>query len=151
GIAATEALAVGLRWTFAPMVDIARDPRWGRIAEGAGEDPYLGSAFARARVRGFQAPHGPDRLIPCAKHWVGSGAAEGGRDYNTTDLSERALREVFFPPFRAALDAGVGTFMSAFNDLDGLPATANSFTLTHVLRGEWKFDGFVVSDYTAVA
>jgi beta-glucosidase len=151
GVAATEALAVGLRWTFAPMVDIARDPRWGRIAEGAGEDPYLGSAFARARVRGFQAPHGPDRLIACAKHWVGYGAAEGGRDYNTTDLSERALREVYFPPFRAALEAGVATFMSAFNDLDGLPATANPFTLTHVLRGEWKFDGFVVSDYTAVA
>jgi beta-glucosidase len=152
-IAAAEATAVGLKWTFAPMVDIARDPRWGRIAEGAGEDPYLGSAFARARVRGFQGEGGadPQRVIACAKHWVGYGAAEGGREYNTTDLSERALREVYFPPFRAALEAGVGTFMSAFNDLDGLPATANPFTLTRVLRGEWHFDGFVVSDYTAVA
>jgi beta-glucosidase len=152
-IAAAEATAVGLKWTFAPMVDIARDPRWGRIAESAGEDPYLGSAFARARVRGFQGEGGadPQRVIACAKHWVGYGAAEGGRDYNTTDLSERALREVYFPPFRAALEAGVATFMSAFNDLDGLPATANPFTLTRVLRGEWHFDGFVVSDYTAVA
>jgi beta-glucosidase len=151
-IAAAEATAVGLKWTFAPMVDIARDPRWGRIAEGAGEDPYLGSAFARARVRGFQGEGGgdPQRVIACAKHWVGYGAAEAGREYNTTDLSERALREVYFPPFRAALEAGVGTFMSAFNDLDGLPATANPFTLTRVLRGEWGFDGFVVSDYTAV-
>ncbi|HXB54729.1 MAG TPA: glycoside hydrolase family 3 N-terminal domain-containing protein [Vicinamibacteria bacterium] len=151
-IAAAEATAVGLKWTFAPMVDIARDPRWGRIAEGAGEDPYLGSAFARARVRGFQGEGGgdPQRVIACAKHWVGYGAAEAGREYNTTDLSERALREVYFPPFRAALEAGVGTFMSAFNDLDGLPATANPFTLTGVLRGEWHFDGFVVSDYTAV-
>jgi beta-glucosidase len=151
-IAAAEATAVGLKWTFAPMVDIARDPRWGRIAEGAGEDPYLGSAFARARVRGFQGGGGgdPERVIACAKHWVGYGAAEAGREYNTTDLSERALREVYFPPFRAALEAGVGTFMSAFNDLDGLPATANPFTLTRVLRGEWGFDGFVVSDYTAV-
>ncbi|HKC11433.1 MAG TPA: beta-glucosidase BglX [Vicinamibacteria bacterium] len=151
-IAAAEATAVGLKWTFAPMVDIARDPRWGRIAEGAGEDPYLGSAFARARVRGFQGEGGgdPQRVIACAKHWVGYGAAEAGREYNTTDLSERALREVYFPPFRAALEAGVGTFMSAFNDLDGLPATANPFTLTRVLRGEWRFDGFVVSDYTAV-
>jgi beta-glucosidase len=151
-IAAAEATAVGLKWTFAPMVDIARDPRWGRIAEGAGEDPYLGSAFARARVRGFRGGGGgdPERVIACAKHWVGYGAAEAGREYNTTDLSERALREVYFPPFRAALEAGVGTFMSAFNDLDGLPATANPFTLTRVLRGEWGFDGFVVSDYTAV-
>jgi beta-glucosidase len=151
-IAAAEATAVGLKWTFAPMVDIARDPRWGRIAEGAGEDPYLGSAFARARVHGFQGGGGgdPERVIACAKHWVGYGAAEAGREYNTTDLSERALREVYFPPFRAALEAGVGTFMSAFNDLDGLPATANPFTLTRVLRGEWGFDGFVVSDYTAV-
>jgi beta-glucosidase len=151
-IAAAEAAAAGVRWTFAPMVDIARDPRWGRIMEGAGEDPFLGSVMARARVRGFQGQDysAPDKVIACAKHWVAYGAAEAGRDYNTTDMSERTLREIYFPPFKAAVDAGVGTFMSAFNDLNGIPASANPFTLTHVLRGEWKFDGFVVSDYTAV-
>jgi beta-glucosidase len=151
-IAAAEAAAAGVRWTFAPMVDIARDPRWGRIVEGAGEDPYLGSAMARANVRGFQGTDysAPDKVVACAKHWVGYGAAEGGRDYNTTDISERTLREIYFPPFKAALDAGVGTFMSAFNNLNGVPASANPFTLTKVLRGEWKFDGFVVSDYTSV-
>jgi beta-glucosidase len=151
-VAAAESAAVGLKWTFAPMVDIARDPRWGRIAEGAGEDPYLGSVMARARVRGFQGEDysSTDRVIATAKHWVGYGAAEAGRDYNTTDLSERALREVHFPPFKAAVDAGVGTFMSAFNDVDGTPASANPFTLTTVLRREWKFAGFVVSDYTSV-
>jgi len=151
-IAAKEAYATGLRWTFAPMVDIARDPRWGRITEGAGEDPFLGAAFARARVRGFQGSDysAPGRILACAKHWVAYGAAEGGRDYNTTDMSEHTLREIYFPPFKAAVDAGVGTFMSAFNDLNGVPTSANPFTLTKVLRGEWKFDGFVVSDYTAV-
>jgi beta-glucosidase len=151
-VAAAESAAVGLKWTFAPMVDIARDPRWGRIAEGAGEDPYLGSVLARARVRGFQGADysQPDRVIATAKHWVAYGAAEAGRDYNTTDVSERALREIYFPPFRAAVDAGVGTLMSAFNDVDGVPATANAFTLTKVLRGEWGFDGLVVSDYTSV-
>ncbi len=151
-IAAAEARAVGLRWTFAPMVDVARDARWGRVAEGAGEDPFLGAAMARAQVRGFQGddPAAPGRLLACAKHWVGYGAAEAGREYNTTDLSERALREVHFPPFRAALEAGVGTFMSAFNDVDGRPASANPFTLTRVLRGEWGFDGLVVSDYESV-
>ena len=151
-IAAAEARAAGVHWTFAPMVDIARDPRWGRIAEGAGEDPYLGSQMARARVRGFQGNDysASDRIVACAKHWVAYGAAEGGRDYNTTEVSERTLREVYFPPFRATVNAGVGTFMSAFNDLDGVPASANRFTLTEVLRGEWKFDGFVVSDYTSV-
>ncbi len=134
------------------MVDIARDARWGRIVEGSGEDPYLGSIMARARVRGFQGNDysAPDRVLACAKHWVGYGAAEGGRDYNTTDIPEGALRQVYFPPFKAAVDEGVGTFMSAFNDLDGVPSSANPFTLTKVLRGEWKFDGFVVSDYTAV-
>jgi beta-glucosidase len=152
GIAASEASAAGVRWTFAPMVDIARDPRWGRIAEGAGEDTYLGAAAARARVRGFQgASYGtPDKILACAKHWVAYGAAEGGRDYNTTDVSETTLREVYFPPFKAAVDEGVGTFMSAFNDLNGVPASANPFTLTEVLRREWKFDGFVVSDYESV-
>jgi beta-glucosidase len=134
------------------MVDIARDPRWGRIVEGSGEDPYLGSVMAAARVRGFQGSDysAPDKVVACAKHWVGYGAAEGGRDYNTTEISENTLRNVYFPPFKAALDAGVGTFMSAFNDLNGVPASANPFILTQVLRGEWKFDGFVVSDYTSV-
>ncbi len=151
-IAAAEARAAGVHWTFAPMVDIARDPRWGRIAEGSGEDPYLGSLMARARVRGFQGSDfsAKDKVVACAKHWVAYGAAEAGRDYNTTDVSERSLREVYFPPFKAAVDAGVGTFMSAFNDLNGVPSSANPFTLTDVLRGEWKFDGFVVSDYTSV-
>ena len=151
-IAAAEARAAGVHWTFAPMVDIARDARWGRIVEGAGEDPYLGAAMARARVRGFQGRDfsASDKVMACAKHWVGYGAAEGGRDYNTTDMAERTLREIYFPPFKAAVDEGVGTLMSAFNDLNGVPSSANSFTLTKVLRGEWKFNGFVVSDYTAV-
>ncbi|MDQ1611110.1 MAG: beta-glucosidase [Pyrinomonadaceae bacterium] len=151
-VAAAEASAAGVRWTFAPMVDIARDARWGRIVEGAGEDPYLGAALARARVRGFQgADYGaPQRIVACAKHWVAYGAAEAGRDYNTVDMSETTLREIYFPPFKAAVDAGVGTFMSAFNDLNGVPTSANPFTLTTVLRGEWKFDGIVVSDYESV-
>lgn len=151
-IAAKEAYAAGLRWTFAPMVDIARDPRWGRITEGAGEDPFLGAAFARARVRGFQGDDysQPGKILACAKHWVAYGAAEGGRDYNTTEMSEQTLRSIYFPPFKAAVDAGVGTFMSAFNALNGVPTSGNQFTLTKVLRDEWKFDGFVVSDYTSV-
>jgi beta-glucosidase len=151
-VAASEAAASGVRWTFAPMVDIVRDPRWGRTVEGAGEDPYLGSVMAQARVFGFQGSDysSPDKIMACAKHWVGYGASEGGRDYNATDISERRLREIYFPPFKAALDAGVGTFMSAFNDLNGIPASANPFTLTKVLRGEWKFDGFVVSDYESI-
>src|SRR6266436_9629099 len=151
-IAAIETYSQGVRWTFAPMLDIARDPRWGRITEGAGEDPYLGAAFARARVMGFQGPDysAPGKILACAKHWVAYGAAEGGRDYNTTDMSEQTLREIYFPPFKAAINAGAGTVMSAFNDLNGVPTSANPFTLTKVLRGEWKFDGFVVSDYTSV-
>lgn len=151
-IAAAEARSAGVHWTFAPMVDIARDARWGRIVEGSGEDPYLGALMARARVRGFQGADysAPDKVLACAKHWVAYGAAEAGRDYNTTDMSERTLREIYFPPFKAAVDAGVSTFMSAFNDLNGVPSSANHFTLTEVLRGEWKFDGFVVSDYTSV-
>ena len=151
-IAAAEAAATGLKWTFAPMVDIARDPRWGRISEGSGEDPYLGSVMARARVRGFQGddPAAPDRVLACVKHWVAYGAAEGGRDYDAVDLSERTLRTVYFPPFRAALEAGAGTVMSSFNTINGVPATANPFTLTRVLREEWQFDGFVVSDYESV-
>ena len=151
-VAAAEARAAGVHWTFAPMVDIARDARWGRIAEGAGEDPFLGMAMAQARVRGFQGSDysAQDKVVACAKHWVGYGAAEGGRDYDTTEMSENTLRSIYFPPFKAAVDAGVGTLMSAFNDLNGVPTSANPFTLTKVLRGEWKFDGFVVSDYTAV-
>ena len=151
-VAAAESRAAGVHWTFAPMVDIARDPRWGRIIEGAGEDTYLGSQIAFARVRGFQGTDysRPDRIMATAKHWVGYGAAEAGRDYNTTNLSERSLREVYFPPFKAAVDAGVGSFMTSFNDLDGVPATANPFVLKNFLRKEWKFDGLVVSDYTAV-
>ena len=151
-VSAQEANNAGVRWTFAPMVDIARDPRWGRITEGAGEDPFLGAAFARARVRGFQGDDygAADRVLACAKHWVAYGAAEGGRDYNTTDVSENTLREIYFPPFKAAVDAGVGTLMSSFNSLNGVPASANPFTLTKVLRQEWNFDGFVVSDYTSV-
>ena len=152
GIAAAEARSAGVQWTFAPMLDIARDARWGRIVEGSGEDPFLGAAMARARVRGFQGRDysAPDKILACAKHWVAYGAAEAGRDYNTTDMSERTLREIYFPPFQASVEEGVGTFMSAFNDLNGVPSSANPFTLTKVLRGEWKFDGFVVSDYTAV-
>jgi beta-glucosidase len=151
-VAAAESAASGVKWTFAPMVDIARDPRWGRIVEGAGEDPYLGSMLAVARVRGFQGRDysAPDKVVACAKHWVGYGAAEGGRDYNTTEISEHTLRNIYFPPFKAALDAGVGTFMSAFNDLNGVPTSASAFTLTRALRDEWKFDGIVLSDYESV-
>jgi beta-glucosidase len=151
-VAATEARAAGVHWTFAPMVDVARDARWGRIAEGSGEDTYLGSAMARARVRGFQGPDysAQDRVVACAKHFVAYGAAESGRDYNSTDMSEQRLREVYLPPFKAAVDAGVATLMSAFNDVNGVPASGNPFTLTKILRGEWGFDGFVVSDYTSV-
>jgi len=151
-IAAKEATASGVKWVFAPMVDIARDPRWGRIVEGAGEDPYLGSEVAAAKVRGFQAKSmaDPDSVVACAKHYVAYGAVEGGRDYNTVDISERLLREVYLPPFHAAVNAGVGTLMSAFNDLNGIPGVANHHTLTDILRNEWRFDGFVVSDWGAV-
>ena len=151
-VAAQEASAQGVRWTFSPMVDIARDPRWGRIAEGAGEDPYLGSDFARAYVRGYQGSRldDPASILACAKHFVGYGAAEGGRDYNTTEISERTLRSVYLPPFHAAVDEGAGTIMSAFNAVNGVPSSANAFTLTQVLRREWQFQGFVDSDWTAL-
>jgi beta-glucosidase len=152
-VAAREAAAAGLHWTFAPMVDIARDPRWGRIAEGAGEDPYLGSAIAAARVRGFQGtdPRAPDAVLATVKHFAAYGGAEGGRDYNTVDLSERTLREVYLPPYRAAVDAGAATVMTSFNEIGGIPSTANPWLMTTLLRREWGFRGFVVSDWTAVA
>src|SRR5256884_1524938 len=152
-VAAAEAAAAGLHWTFAPMVDIARDPRWGRIAEGSGEDPYLGSAMAAARGRGFQGtdPRAPDAMLATAKHFAAYGGAEGGRDYNTVDLSERTLREVYLPPYRAALDAGAATVMTSFNEIGGIPSTASPWLMTTLLRREWGFRGFVVSDWTAVA
>ena len=151
-IAAAEARSVGLHWTFAPMVDIARDPRWGRIMEGAGEDPFLGSLMAAANVRGFQGTDltRQDKIMACAKHFAAYGAAEAGREYNTVDMSERTLRGVYLVPFKAARDAGVGSFMTAFDDLNGVPSTANPFLLRQILRNEWKFDGLVVSDYTSV-
>jgi beta-glucosidase len=151
-IAAREARAAGVHWTFAPMVDIARDPRWGRITEGAGEDPYLGAVMAAARVRGFQGDNvaAPDRILACLKHYVAYGAAVAGRDYNSVDLSERTLREIYLPPYKAGVDAGAATLMSAFNLLNGVPATANTFTINRILRGEWKFDGFIVSDWNSI-
>lgn len=152
-IAATEAAAAGVNWTFAPMVDIARDPRWGRISEGAGEDPYLGAVIARARVLGFQGTDlaATDTILACAKHFAGYGAVQAGRDYFTTDVPERTLRDIYLPPFHAAVQAGVGTVMAAFTDLDGVPCTANPFLLQQVLRREWHFDGFVVSDWAAIS
>jgi len=152
-VAAREARAAGIHWTFGPMLDIARDARWGRMVEGAGEDPYLGSAMAAAQVRGFQGPYpgSPGRLIACAKHFAGYGAPDGGRDYDSVYLSESQLRNVYLPPFRAAAAAGVGSFMSAYMDLNDVPATANPFLLRQVLRDEWGFEGFVVSDAFGVA
>jgi len=151
-IAAMEASADGIRWTFSPMVDIARDARWGRMAEGAGEDPFLGSAMAAAYVRGYQGTRlsEPDSIAACAKHFVGYGAAEAGRDYNTTEISEHTLRQFYLPPFHAAVDAGAASVMSAFNNLNGTPSSANPFTLKQVLRKEWDFRGVVVSDWNAV-
>lgn len=151
--AAAEASVCGTDWIFAPMVDIARDPRWGRIAEGAGEDPFLGAAMARARVAGFQAGDLPGgrRIAACPKHYVAYGAAEAGRDYNTVDISERTLRDVYLPPFKAAFDAGAGSVMSSFNEIAGTPATINALTLRTILRDEWGWPGVVVSDYEAVA
>jgi len=151
-ISARETAAVGIDWTFAPMVDLARDPRWGRIAEGFGEDPWLGALYAAACVRGFQGTNvaAPDRVVACLKHYVGYGAAEGGRDYNTTEISEYTLRNFYLPQFKAGVDAGAWTLMSAFNCLSGMPTSANRHTLTEILRDEWKFRGFVISDWTAV-
>ena len=151
-IAATEATADGLNWAFSPMVDIARDPRWGRIAEGAGEDPYLGSQIAAAMVRGYQGNElgKNNTLMACVKHYALYGAAESGRDYNTTDMSLVRMYEEYLPPYKAAVDAGVATVMSSFNDVNGIPATANKFLMTDVLRKQWGFKGFVVTDYTAI-
>jgi beta-glucosidase len=151
-VAATEARQDGINWVFSPMVDISRDARWGRIVESAGEDPYLGSAIARAYIRGYQQGDltKPDSVAASVKHFAAYGAAEAGRDYNTTDMSEIRLRQVYLPPYQAAVDEGAATVMSAFNALNGVPETANPFTLTTILRKEWGFDGMVVSDYGAV-
>ena len=151
-MAAREASAVGIRWTFAPMVDIARDARWGRMMEGAGEDPYLGSSMAAAQVRGFQGNTigSADHILACVKHFAGYGAAEGGRDYDSANISDEQLWNVYFPPFQAAVQAGSGSLMSAYMDLNGVPATGNRFLLHDVLRERWEFKGFVVSDWESV-
>ena len=151
-VAAEEASSSGFHWTFAPMIDITRDPRWGRVMEGAGEDVYLGSEIAKARVKGFQGDDlsKNNTILACAKHFAAYGAAIAGRDYNTVDMSERELRTTYLPPFKAAIDAGVTTFMTSFNDINGIPASGNKFLLTDILRDEWNFDGFVVTDYTSI-
>ncbi len=151
-VAALEAAAAGVNWTFAPMLDICRDPRWGRVAEGLGEDPYLASVLGAAMVRGYQGEDlaAPGSIAACAKHFAGYGASESGRDYNTTNIPEIELRGVHFPPFRAALAAGCATVMTSFSDLNGVPASGNAFLLRQVLREEWGFDGFVVSDWESV-
>lgn len=151
-VAAREATAAGIHWTFAPMVDISRDPRWGRVMEGAGEDPYLGSLIAKARVKGFQGNRlgNLDALMACVKHFAGYGAAIAGRDYNTVDMSKRMLWEVYLPPFKAAVDAGAATFMNAFNELNGIPSTGNSYLQRDILKGKWGFNGFVVSDWGSI-
>jgi len=151
-VAATEAAAAGVHWTFAPMLDIARDPRWGRVMEGAGEDPYLGARIAAARVEGFQGSGlgALDSVMACAKHFAGYGAAVGGRDYNSVDMSLRQLWETYLPPFRAAAAAGAATFMNSFNDLNGVPATANAYLVNDILKGRWNFQGFVVSDWGSI-
>lgn len=151
-VSAEEAAAEGIHWTFSPMVDIARDPRWGRISEGAGEDVYLGSQVARARVRGYQGGDlaAPDTILATAKHFAAYGAAQAGRDYHTVDISERTLRDTYLPPFKAAVDEGVATVMTSFNEVDGIPASGNRYLLTEVLRDRWGFDGFVVTDYTSI-
>jgi beta-glucosidase len=152
-VAATEAAAAGQHWTFAPMVDISRDPRWGRVMEGAGEDTYLGSLIAKARVKGFQGNGlgNLDAVMACVKHFAAYGAAIGGRDYNSVDMSERVLWETYLPPFKAALDAGAATFMNSFNDLNGIPATGNSYLQRDILKGKWNFKGFVVSDWGSIS
>ena len=152
-VAAIEASSVGIRWTFAPMIDIARDPRWGRIAEGCGEDTYLTTVMGAAMVKGYQGDslNDPTAIAACPKHFVGYGAVEGGRDYNSTFIPERRLRNVYLPPFEAAAKAGAATFMTSFNDNDGVPSTGNTFILRNVLRDEWGFDGIVVTDWASAA
>ncbi len=151
-VAATEAAASGIHWTFAPMVDIGRDPRWGRVMEGAGEDTYLGSKIAYARVKGFQGNKLGDlnSVMACVKHFAAYGAGVGGRDYNSVDMSERMLLETYLPPFKAALDAGAATFMNSFNDINGIPATGNAHLQRDILKGKWNFQGFVVSDWGSI-
>jgi beta-glucosidase len=151
-VASVEASAAGLNWTFAPMVDISRDPRWGRVMEGAGEDPYLGSRIAEARVKGIQGKKlgDTDAMLACVKHFAGYGAPMGGRDYNTVDMSEKYFREFYLPPYQAAINAGAATVMTSFNDYDGIPASGNKFLLDQILRKEWGFEGFVVTDYTSI-
>lgn len=151
-IAAVEASAEGINWTFAPMVDIARDPRWGRVMEGAGEDTYLAAQIAKARVKGFQGDQlgSPTTIAACAKHFAAYGAAQAGRDYSTVDISENTLRDVYLPPFKACADAGVATFMTSFNEINGVPASGNPFLLKDILKNEWKWNGFVVTDYTSI-
>ncbi|MFY7814321.1 MAG: beta-glucosidase BglX [Chryseobacterium taeanense] len=151
-IAATEASAYGIHWTFAPMVDIARDPRWGRVMEGSGEDTYLGTQIGLARIRGFQGKGlgNLDAIMACAKHFAAYGAAVGGRDYNSVDMSLRQLNETYLPPFKAVAEAGVATFMNSFNDINGIPATANKYILRDLLKGKWNFQGFVVSDWGSI-
>ena len=151
-VAATEASASGIHWTFAPMVDIARDPRWGRVMEGAGEDTYLGSKIAYARVKGFQGTKlgGENSIMACAKHFAAYGAAVGGRDYNSVDMSNQQLLNIYLPPFKAAVDAGIATFMNSFNDINGVPATANKYIQRDILKGKWNFKGFVVSDWGSI-
>ncbi|MBB4805328.1 beta-glucosidase [Chryseobacterium defluvii] len=151
-IAATEASAYGIHWTFAPMVDVARDPRWGRVMEGSGEDTYLGTQIALARIRGFQGKGlgNLDAIMACAKHFAAYGAAVGGRDYNSVDMSLRQLNETYLPPFKAAAEAGVATFMNSFNDINGIPATANQYILRDLLKGKWNYKGFVVSDWGSI-
>ncbi len=152
-VAAIEASADGINWTFSPMVDISRDPRWGRVSEGSGEDPYLGSEIARAMVKGFQGDDlsANNTIMSCVKHYALYGASEAGRDYNTVDMSRHRMYNEYLPPYKAAVDAGVGSIMASFNEIDGIPATANKWLLTDVLRSEWGFNGFVVSDYTGVS
>jgi beta-glucosidase len=149
-IAAEESASVGINWTFAPMIDISRDARWGRVMEGAGEDPYLGSKIAVARVQGFQGDLSNKNILACAKHFAGYGFAESGRDYNTVDVSESTLQNTIFPPFKASVDAGVRTFMNSFNELNGIPATGNTYLQRNILKGDWKFDGFIVSDWGSI-
>ncbi|MGD0933855.1 MAG: beta-glucosidase BglX [Streptosporangiaceae bacterium] len=151
-VSASEATADGIKWTFNPMVDVSRDPRWGRVVEGAGEDPFLGSAIAAAKVRGYQGDDfsAPDKMAATVKHFGGYGAVQAGREYNTTDMSEQQLLNIYLPPYKAAIDAGAATVMSAFTSLDGVPDTANPYLLTTILRNEWQFGGTVVSDYEAI-